>query len=85
MTSKKCYNIMFHGSTTLGEKGQVVIPSEAREKMKLKKGEKLLVFGLDNGMLSMFKLANLQEIETSLLTKLKAVQKVMKKVKNKKK
>ena len=35
----------FFGSTTVSEKGQAVIPQEAREAMKLHKGEKLLVFG----------------------------------------
>ena len=42
---------MFHndhkfdgGVTSVGERGQVVIPAEIREKFKLKKGEKLLVF-----------------------------------------
>ena len=32
------------GVTSVGERGQVVIPAEIREKFKLKKGEKLLVF-----------------------------------------
>ena len=32
------------GTVTVGERGQVVIPSEAREDMKIKAGEKLLVF-----------------------------------------
>ena len=36
----------FYGSTIIGEKGQVVIPKEAREDLKLKKGDKLLVFGM---------------------------------------
>jgi len=33
----------FWGSATVGTKGQLVIPSEAREEMGLKEGEKLLV------------------------------------------
>lgn len=32
------------GSVTVGERGQVVIPSEAREEMKINAGDKLLVF-----------------------------------------
>ena len=36
----------FYGTTTLGEKGQVVIPAEARKVMGIKKGDKLLVFGI---------------------------------------
>lgn len=36
----KCY-----GSTVMGERGQVVIPAEAREELDIKAGEKLIVFG----------------------------------------
>lgn len=32
------------GSVTVGERGQMVIPSEAREEMKISAGDKLLVF-----------------------------------------
>lgn len=33
-----------HGITTMGERGQVVIPQEARRKLKLKNKEKLFVY-----------------------------------------
>lgn len=36
----KCY-----GSTVMGERGQVVIPAEAREEVGITPGEKLIVFG----------------------------------------
>ena len=36
----KCY-----GSVTISERGQVVIPAEARREMGLEPGTKLLVFG----------------------------------------
>ncbi len=39
----------FFGSTTVGERGQVVIPAEAREKFNIKAGEKMLVFGAPRG------------------------------------
>lgn len=45
----------FYGSTTVGEKGQVVIPIEAREKMNLAKGTKLLAFGSSEDMLVLAK------------------------------
>lgn len=35
----------FYGSTVLGERGQVVIPAEAREEIGIEPGEKLVVFG----------------------------------------
>ncbi len=35
----------FYGSVTVGERGQVVIPAEARKKLGLNPGDKLLVMG----------------------------------------
>ncbi len=35
---------LFAGAVTVGERGQVVIPAEAREKLAIEAGEKLLVF-----------------------------------------
>jgi len=40
----------FYAAVTLGERGQIVIPQEAREEMKLQPGEKLLVFQGPKGM-----------------------------------
>lgn len=34
----------FMGAVTVGERGQVVIPAEARERLDIKPGDKLLVF-----------------------------------------
>ena len=34
----------FMGSATVGERGQVVIPAEARERLDIHPGDKLLVF-----------------------------------------
>ncbi|AGK55352.1 AbrB/MazE/SpoVT family DNA-binding domain-containing protein [Bacillus sp. 1NLA3E] len=33
------------GTTSVGERGQVVIPAEAREELNIKPGEKFVVFG----------------------------------------
>lgn len=38
----------FWGSATVGSKGQVVIPSEAREVLNIKEGDKLLIISLAN-------------------------------------
>jgi AbrB family looped-hinge helix DNA binding protein len=37
-------NDLFYGSVTLGERGQIVIPAEARKHHQLAPGDKLLVF-----------------------------------------
>ena len=36
---------LFYGATTVGERGQVVIPAEARRELNLTHTTKLLVFG----------------------------------------
>ena len=36
---------LFYGTVTVGERGQVVIPAQAREDFDVNAGDKLLVFG----------------------------------------
>ena len=38
----------FYGSATVGERGQIAIPAEARREMMIEAGAKLLVFGTPN-------------------------------------
>ena len=73
----------FYGTTTLGEKGQAVIPAEAREVMGIKKGEKLLVFGMGNDMLVLSKLSNLEKFASHLADRLKTIRAIMKKTSKK--
>ena len=41
----------FYGSVTVSERGQIVIPAEARKDFDVKAGDKLLVFGdLEQGL-----------------------------------
>lgn len=47
--------INFLGTTSLGEKGQVVIPSEARKLFNLKKGDKLIVISKGEKFLVLIK------------------------------
>ena len=35
----------FYGSTTIGERGQIVLPVKLRDDFKIQKGDKLLVIG----------------------------------------
>ena len=39
----------FHGSVTVGERGQVVIPASLREEQAINPGDKLLVFSHPSG------------------------------------
>ena len=68
-----------YGIATVGEKGQVVIPSEAREMLGLKKGQKLLVFGMGHGMLACAKLSGLEEFATHMSKKLRMIKNIINK------
>lgn len=77
MIKSKHQNRKFYGTTTIGEKGQVVIPIEARKSLKLKKGDKMLVFGIGD----MFALARLSQIEVfakHLENRLEHIKKILK-------
>jgi AbrB family looped-hinge helix DNA binding protein len=43
MNCGKKMDACFYGSATVGERGQVVIPAEARAELEIKPGDKLLI------------------------------------------
>lgn len=69
----------FYGSVTIGEKGQIVIPQEVRKNMQLKKGDRLLIFGMDEDMLAVAKLSHLEKFASHLSKKLKMINEAAKK------
>ena len=71
----------FYGTANLGEKGQIVIPNEARENMKLKKGDRLLVFGMGEDTIALMKLSQIEKIASHLSEKLKMFDEIIKKTK----
>lgn len=76
MAKQKKGNCHFYGTATVGEKGQIVIPSGARKDMGIKKGEKLLVMKTYDGMLA---LATIDEIGEAIEKINRAFEKVKKK------
>ncbi len=77
MTKREAQDKHCYGTTTVGEKGQVVIPAEAREALGLEKGEKLLVFGMGEDMVVLSKLSNLEKFASRLARRLKAIQDII--------
>lgn len=69
----------FYGTTVVGERGQAVIPAEAREALDLKKGDKLLVFGMGNGMLSLSTLSGFEHFQSHMSKQLETIRNVIKK------
>jgi AbrB family looped-hinge helix DNA binding protein len=76
MTTKE--NCPFYGASTIGEKGQIVIPQEVREAMKLEKGDKLLVFGMGRDMVALAKLSQFEKFEKHLSNRLESIRKIIK-------
>ncbi|MBI2035790.1 MAG: AbrB/MazE/SpoVT family DNA-binding domain-containing protein [Candidatus Liptonbacteria bacterium] len=77
--NKKQSGKNFYGTTNVGSKGQVVIPVAARKNMKLKKGDRLLVFGMHEDMVAMIKLSQVEKIASHLSEKLKMIDEVIRK------
>ncbi len=71
----------FFGATTLGEKGQVVVPAEARKALGLKTGDKLLVFGMGGNILALTKSEQLERFADHLSQRLEGLREVLKKSK----
>jgi AbrB family looped-hinge helix DNA binding protein len=68
--------------TTIGEKGQLVVPVGARAAMGLDKGDKLLVFGLGDDILMLAKLSNLEKFATHIAGRLEALNDVIRRTKS---
>lgn len=70
----KCY-----GSTVVGERGQVVIPAEAREELDIQPGEKLVVFGNPRrGMVILLKGDIMARFTEVLMSRFGSVEKIFK-------
>lgn len=65
----------FFGTTTIGAKGQTVIPMEARKELDLKQGDKLLVLGAKHRALIMINLEGAQKMVTTLSYRIAAIKK----------
>jgi len=67
----------FYGSTTMGERGQVVVPIEAREALGLERGEKLLVFGVKDKAVVFTKLSSFKQFSAELEKRQAEISKIL--------
>lgn len=67
---KKFQDTQFYGITTMGERGQVVIPADARKELDLQPGEKLIVLGKFGKILAVMKANNLNEIMNEIMKRM---------------
>ncbi len=63
----------FYGATTIDERGQIVIPAEARDALNLQKGEKLLVFGMGGDMIALTKIEAFEKFSTQIKDRLDSI------------
>jgi AbrB family looped-hinge helix DNA binding protein len=65
----------FFGSATVGERGQIVIPAEARKKFDIQPGDKVLVIGHPAGSgVVICKIDAMREIFSSMLSDLEKIE-----------
>ncbi len=57
----------FYGSVVVGERGQIVIPIEAREELDIKPGDKMIVLGAQDKGIVLMKAERLKEFAEKVL------------------
>ncbi|MBI2843942.1 MAG: AbrB/MazE/SpoVT family DNA-binding domain-containing protein [Armatimonadetes bacterium] len=68
----------FFGAVTVGERGQVVIPADARKKLDINPGDKLLVMGHPYGAgVVLAKIESMREFLSSFLEGLSGVERTI--------
>ncbi|HEX2950936.1 MAG TPA: AbrB/MazE/SpoVT family DNA-binding domain-containing protein [Armatimonadota bacterium] len=65
----------FYGSATIGERGQIVIPADARKDCNIHSGDKLLVFRhpMQKNLLLLARVADMQQIYQQMSKSLEIV------------
>ena len=76
MAREKDLENEFFGSATVGERGQIVIPAEARQKLDIRPGDKLLIFSGLHGKpaLSVMKAEQVSEYVSRAMAKLSRIE-----------
>jgi len=60
----------FYGSAAVGERGQIVIPKEARDEYDIKPGDKIIFFGVHGCKLVLVKAEEMREFAKKMLEKI---------------
>jgi AbrB family looped-hinge helix DNA binding protein len=65
----------FLGSVLVGQRGQVVIPEEARKRYDIQAGDRLLVMGGRSGVLVFIKAESIKKFYENLMKKVSEIRK----------
>jgi AbrB family looped-hinge helix DNA binding protein len=76
--AKSHFEFKNYGFTTIGERGQVVIPKEIRKIMKIKAGDKFLVFSHEKSGISLIKPEKFDRIIKEMTSHLNSFKKIKK-------
>ena len=58
---------LFYGTVTVGERGQIVIPADARKRQEIEPGDKLLVFAHPSkGGLAILKMSEIKQFQQAI-------------------
>lgn len=75
MDTKRSLEDAFVGAVTVGERGQVVIPAEARKKLDIHTGDRLFVMAHpDRGGMMLLKIDSMREFLNHMATNLSMVE-----------
>jgi len=70
-----CFKDHFYGAATVGERGQIVIPAEARKKYGIETGDKILIMGAPHEKgLMLVKIDAMREFMLTLLSDLQQLE-----------
>jgi AbrB family looped-hinge helix DNA binding protein len=75
--SKECHSMedLFYGTATVGDRGQIVIPAEARKALDINPGDKVLVVKHPTTeVLAIFKIGVMSEVFGSMLESVKRME-----------
>ncbi|MHB8792798.1 MAG: AbrB/MazE/SpoVT family DNA-binding domain-containing protein [Thermoleophilia bacterium] len=82
MAKDRMADSQFWGSATVGERGQIVIPADARQELDIKPGDKLLIFsGMHGGSLNVMKAEHVTEFVSRAMAKLTRMEEIARKEK----
>lgn len=73
-----------YGTTTVGARGQIVIPAGARKAFNLKSKDKLFIFGMGGNFLTLIKADQVEKMMEKMMEKMKTMTKIIEKSNNKK-
>lgn len=78
LNKNKIPNIICEGMATIGQRGQIIIPSKLRDKLKIKPHDRFVVFFNEIGAITFIRLNRFDQILNKLGKKIVEIKKFLK-------